>query len=101
MLKSEIKADEFHRLCSFVLVQLGECIGEGREGSPQNAVDVGDRHTVIGHGSAAPCGKTGAHLHFSLAVGDKDFMVPGMTGWKPLGQLPMVDPCKYLSGYSL
>lgn len=44
---------------------------------------------------------TGAHLHFSLAVGDKDFMVPGMTGWKPLGQLPMVDPCKYLSGYSL
>lgn len=44
---------------------------------------------------------TGAHLHFSLAVGDKDFMMPGAIGWKPLGQLPMIDPCKYLSGYSL
>ena len=44
---------------------------------------------------------TGAHLHFSLAVGDKDFMKPGASGWKPLTQLPMVDPCKYLANYSL
>lgn len=44
---------------------------------------------------------SGAHLHFSLSVGNLSSMAPGSTGWVSLSGLPSVDPRKYLPNYHM
>jgi murein DD-endopeptidase MepM/ murein hydrolase activator NlpD len=43
--------------------------------------------------------RTGAHLHFALAVGSNADMKPGKTGWISISSLPIINPTTYLPDY--